>query len=65
MLKQLKIQKALELKRQKLKEVETKAAAILKRSQDAEKALEEAKTEDDIKVVEAEITKIEAEQRGN
>ena len=61
MLKQLKIQKALELKRQKLKEVETKAAAILKRSQDAEKALEEAKTEDDIKVVEAEINKIEAE----
>ena len=61
MLKQLKIQKALELKRQKLKEVETKAAAILKRSQDAEKALEEAKTEDDIKVVEAEITKIEAD----
>ena len=61
MLKQLKIQKALELKRQKLKEVETKAAAVLKRSQDAEKALEEAKTEDDIKVVEAEINKIEAE----
>jgi HK97 family phage major capsid protein len=61
MLKQLKIQKSLELKREKLKEVQTKAAAVLKRSQDAEKALEEAKTEDDIKVVEAEITKIEAE----
>ena len=29
------------------------------------KHLEEAKTEDDIKVVEAEITKIETEQRGN
>jgi HK97 family phage major capsid protein len=61
MLKQLKIQKSLELKREKLKEVQTKAAAVLKRSQDAEKALEEAKTEDDIKIVEAEITKIEAE----
>ena len=31
MLKQLKIQKALEIKRQKLQELETKAAAILKR----------------------------------
>ena len=33
----------------------------MKRSQDAEKALEEAKTEEDIKTVEAEITEIEKE----
>ena len=62
MLKQLKIAKAIEIKRNKLKEIETKAAAILKRSQDAEKALEEAATEEDIKTVEAEITEIEKEQ---
>ena len=62
MLKQLKIAKQLELKRSKLKEVETKAAAILKRSEDAAAALEEAKTEEDIKTVEAEITEIEKEQ---
>ncbi len=37
MLKQLKIQKALELKRQKLKELETKAADILKRSENAQR----------------------------
>ena len=62
MLKQLKIAKQLEIKRSKLKEVETKAAAILKRSEDAAAALEEAKTEEDIKTVEAEITEIEKEQ---
>jgi HK97 family phage major capsid protein len=62
MLKQLKIAKALEIKRSKLKEVEAKAAAILKRSEDAAKALEEAQTEEDIKTVEAEITEIEKEQ---
>lgn len=61
MLKQLKLAKAIEIKREKLKEVETKASAVLKRSQDAEKALEEAKTEEDIKTVEAEITEIEKE----
>jgi HK97 family phage major capsid protein len=64
MLKQLKIAKQLEIKRSKLKEVETKAAAILKRSEDAAAALEEAKTEEDIKTVEAEITEIEKEQNG-
>jgi HK97 family phage major capsid protein len=62
MLKQLKIAKALEIKRSKLKEIEAKAAAILKRSEDAAKALEEAKTEEDMKTVEAEITEIEKEQ---
>jgi HK97 family phage major capsid protein len=62
MLKQLKIAKAIEIKRNKLKEIETKAAAILKRSQDAEAALGEAATEEDIKTIEAEITEIEKEQ---
>jgi HK97 family phage major capsid protein len=62
MLKQLKIAKAIEIKREKLKEIDTKAAAILQRSKDAEKALTEAKTEEDIKTVEAEITEIEKEQ---
>ena len=64
MLKQLKIAKQLEIKRSKLKEVETKAAAILTRSENAAAALEEAKTEEDIKTVEAEITEIEKEQDG-
>jgi len=64
MLKQLKIAKQLEIKRSKLKEVETKAAAILKRSENAAAALDEAKTEEDIKTVEAEITEIEKEQDG-
>jgi HK97 family phage major capsid protein len=61
MLKQLKIAKALEIKRNKLKEVETKVAAILQRNKDAEAALNEAKTEEDMKTIEAEITEIEKE----
>jgi HK97 family phage major capsid protein len=62
MLKQLKIQKAIEIKRNKLKELETKMDAVLKRSEDAKKALEQSETEEDIKTVEAEITEIEVEQ---
>ena len=62
MLKQLKITKAIEIKRNKLKELQTKMDAIKKRSDDTQKALEEAKTEEDIKTVEAEITEIEKEQ---
>lgn len=62
MLKQLKIAKAIEIKRNKLKELETKMDAIKKRSDDTQQALEEAKTEEDIKTVEAEITEIEKEQ---
>jgi len=65
MLKQLKIQKALELKRQKLKEIETKAADILKRSEAAQSAVGEAANEEDLTIVEAEITAIEAEQESN
>ena len=58
MLKQLKIQKAIEIKRNKLKELETKMDAVLKRSEDAKKALEESETEEDIKTVEATITQL-------
>jgi HK97 family phage major capsid protein len=61
MLKQLKLTKAIELKRQKLKEIETKAADILKRSEDMKAALEEANNDDDLKTVEVEINNIEAE----
>jgi HK97 family phage major capsid protein len=65
MLKQLKIQKALEIKRAKLKEIEQKAADILKRSQDTSAALAEAATEEDLSLLETEITKIESEQEAN
>ena len=61
MLKQLKIQKALELKRQRLEEIQTKVIEIEKRSEDLQAALNEAKNEDDLKVVEQEITTIETE----
>jgi len=61
-LKQLKIQKAIEIKRNKLKELEIKMDAILKRSEDTKKALEESETEEDIKTIEAEITEIEKDK---
>ena len=61
MLKQLKLAKSIELKREELKKVEAKAEALLKRSDELKEALEEAKTEDDIKTVEVEINKIDAE----
>jgi HK97 family phage major capsid protein len=63
MLKQLKIQKALELKRQKLKEIETKAADILKRSENTQAALAEAASEEDLNLLESEIQNIEKEQQ--
>jgi HK97 family phage major capsid protein len=65
MLKQLKIQKAIEIKRQKLKDIETKSADILKRSQDTQTALEEATTDEDLSLLETEITNIEAEKLTN
>jgi HK97 family phage major capsid protein len=63
MLKQLKIQKALEIKRQKLEELKTKAAAILKRSADTQTALEQAATDEDLALLETEIGNIEKEQQ--
>ncbi len=65
MLKQLKIQKALELKRQKLKEIETKAADILKRSEDTQAPLAEAANEEHLTLLETEITNLETEQTNN
>jgi HK97 family phage major capsid protein len=65
MLKQLKISKALELKRQKLEEIKTKAADILKRSEAAQTALSEAANEEDLTLLETEITTIETEQTAN
>lgn len=62
MLKQLKIAKAIEIKRDKLKELETKAAAILQRSEAAKTALAEAKTPEDLQLLETEIGEIETEQ---
>jgi HK97 family phage major capsid protein len=62
MLKQLKITKAIEIKRNKLQELQTKMDALQKRSEDTQKALEQATTEEDITTVEQEITDIEKEQ---
>ena len=61
MLKQLKLAKSIELKREELKKVEVKAEALVKRSDELKEALEEAKTEEDIKTVEVEINKIDAD----
>jgi HK97 family phage major capsid protein len=65
MLKQLKISKALELKRQKLKDIAEAAAAILKRSEVTQAALAEAATDEDLQLLETEIQGIEAEQEAN
>jgi HK97 family phage major capsid protein len=65
MLKQLKIQKALELKRQKLKEIENKAADILRRSEETQAGLNEAANEEDLNLLETEISNIEKEQTDN
>ncbi|MBT2728391.1 phage major capsid protein [Bacillus sp. ISL-75] len=65
MLKQLKIQKALEIKRAKLKELETKAADILKRSETTQAALAEAVNEEDLNLLETEIQGLETEQTEN
>jgi HK97 family phage major capsid protein len=62
MLKQLKIMKALELKRAKLVEIQTRETSLQKRSEQAQASLEEAKNEDDLKLVEDEISTIETEQ---
>jgi HK97 family phage major capsid protein len=62
MLKQLKIAKAIEIKRTKLKEVEDKIADVVKRSENMQQALEEAENDEDLKTVEVEINNIEKEQ---
>jgi HK97 family phage major capsid protein len=65
MLKQLKLAKAIEIKREKLKEFETKAADILKRSEEAKQALTEAQNQEDLDVLETVISGIENEQTTN
>lgn len=65
MLKQLKIQKALEIKRQKLKEINDKAADILRRSEETQTGLAEAQNEEDLNLLETEITNLEKEQTDN
>lgn len=62
MLKQLKLSKAIEIKREKLKEFETQAADILKRSEATRTALEEAENEEDLNLLETEIQNLEKEQ---
>jgi HK97 family phage major capsid protein len=62
MLKQLKISKALEIKRAKLKTLEEKNADILKRSEQTQTAVSEATTEEDINLLETEISNLEKEQ---
>lgn len=61
-LKQLKISKSLELKRQKLKDFEVKVADLLKRSETTQTALGEAENEDDLNLLETEIQNLEKEQ---
>lgn len=62
MLKQLKIMKALEIKRAALQTLETKAADILKRSEDTQAALAEAANDEDLQLLETQINGLEAEQ---
>lgn len=61
-LKQLKISKALELKRAKLKEFETKAADLLKRSEVIQTALGEAATDEDMNMLETQVADLEKEE---
>ena len=64
-LKQLRLNKELELKRSKLDEFLSKEAELAKRSEELAATLEEAKTEEDIQLVTEEIDKLEAEQKEN
>lgn len=61
MLKELKLQMALKQKRAALSESDNAAAAFKKRQDDLTQALEEAKTDDDFKVVEEQINDLERE----
>lgn len=54
--------KALEIKRAALQTLETKAADILKRSEDTQAALSEAATDEDLQLLETQINGLEAEQ---
>lgn len=54
--------KALEIKRAALQTLETKAADILKRSEDTQAALAEAANDEDLQLLETQINGLEAEQ---
>lgn len=61
MLKQLRLKKELEVQRNKLNELLLRKAGFEKRSKDLETALEEAKTDEDIKLVDESIEALEKE----
>lgn len=65
MLKQMKLRKQLELKREKQKEIELRNKDFEKRSKDLETALGEAKTDDDLKLVEESIDALDAEKEAS
>lgn len=62
MLKQLRLQIDLKKKRSELVELKGKKAEYQRRSAELEKALEEAKTDDDIKIVEEGLSELEKEK---
>jgi HK97 family phage major capsid protein len=62
MLKQLKLAKTIEIKRNSLKELEIKMSNLLKRSEDVQASLLEAKTAEDLELLETEIAGIESDQ---
>lgn len=62
MLKQLRLQIDLKKKRSELVELQGKKAEYQRRSAELEKALEEAKTDDDIKIVEEGLSELEKEK---
>lgn len=62
MLIQLRYAKEIEIKRNKLKEFETREADFKKREKDLERALGEAETEEDMKLVSDSVDELEAEK---
>lgn len=63
MLIQLRYAKEIEMKRNKLKEFETREADFKKREKDLERALGEAETEEDMKLVSDSVDELEAEKK--
>ena len=65
MLKQLRLTKQIEMKREELKKYEENEVGIQKRSKDITTSLEEAKSDEDIKLIDEEIEKLEKESGEN
>ncbi|MED4016993.1 phage major capsid protein [Sutcliffiella cohnii] len=61
MLKQLRLAKELELKRQELKKLEEREATIQQRSAEFQQSIEEVESDDDLKLLDEEIEKLEGE----